>query len=204
MAFELPKLPYAYNALEPHMDARTMEIHHTKHHQAYVDNLNKAIAGTELEGKSIEDIMKNVSKATPAVRNNGGGHYNHSLFWTLLTPNGGGTATGAVAEAINAAFGSFDAFKEKFAAAATTRFGSGWAWLCVHKGGKVEICSTPNQDNPLMDVETNGCHGFPILGLDVWEHAYYLNYQNRRADYINAFFNVINWEKVNELYAANK
>lgn len=204
MAFELPKLPYAYNALEPHMDARTMEIHHTKHHQAYVDNLNKAIAGTELEGKSIEDILKNISKATPAVRNNGGGHYNHSLFWTLMSAKGGGVATGAVAEAINAAFGSFDAFKEKFAAAATSRFGSGWAWLCVHKGGKVEICSTPNQDNPLMDVETNGCHGFPILGLDVWEHAYYLNYQNRRADYINAFFNVINWEKVNELYAANK
>lgn len=204
MAFELPKLPYAYNALEPHMDARTMEIHHTKHHQAYVDNLNKAIAGTELEGKSIEDILKNISKATPAVRNNGGGHYNHSLFWTLMSAKGGGVATGAVAEAINAAFGSFDAFKEKFAAAATTRFGSGWAWLCVHKGGKLEVCSTPNQDNPLMDVETNGCHGFPVLGLDVWEHAYYLNYQNRRADFINAFFNVINWEKVNELYAANK
>jgi superoxide dismutase, Fe-Mn family len=204
MAFQLPKLPYAYNALEPHIDARTMEIHHSKHHAAYTDNLNKAVAGTDLEGKTIEQILANVSKATPAVRNNGGGFYNHNLFWEILAPNAGGDATGAVGEAINAAFGSFAAFKEKFAAAATTRFGSGWAWLCVHKGGKVEICSTPNQDNPLMDVETNGCKGFPVLGIDVWEHAYYLNYQNRRADYINAFFSLINWTKVNELYAANK
>jgi Fe-Mn family superoxide dismutase len=204
MAFQLPKLPYAYNALEPHIDARTMEIHHSKHHAAYTDNLNKAIAGTDLEGKTIEEILANVSKATPAVRNNGGGFYNHNLFWEILAPNAGGEPTGAIAEAINAAFGSFAAFKEKFAAAATTRFGSGWAWLCVHKGGKVEVCSTPNQDNPLMDVETNGCKGFPVLGIDVWEHAYYLNYQNRRADYINAFFSLINWTKVNELYAANK
>jgi Fe-Mn family superoxide dismutase len=204
MAFQLPKLPYAYNALEPHIDARTMEIHHSKHHAAYTDNLNKAIAGTDLEGKTIEEILANVSKATPAVRNNGGGFYNHNLFWEILAPNAGGEPTGAIAEAINAAFGSFAAFKEKFAAAATTRFGSGWAWLCVHKGGKVEVCSTPNQDNPLMDVETNGCKGFPVLGIDVWEHAYYLNYQNRRADYINAFFSLINWTKVNELYAAHK
>lgn len=204
MAFQLPKLPYAYDALVPHIDARTMEIHHSKHHNGYTDNLNKAIAGTELEGKTIEQILANISKATPAVRNNAGGFYNHNLFWEILAPNAGGEATGAVAEAINAAFGSFAAFKEKFAAAATTRFGSGWAWLCVHKGGKVEICSTPNQDNPLMDVETNGCKGFPVLGIDVWEHAYYLNYQNRRADYINAFFNLINWSKVNELYNANK
>ena len=202
MAFQLPKLPYAYDALAPHIDARTMEIHHSKHHAAYTDNLNKAIAGTDLEGKTIEQILANISKATPAVRNNGGGFYNHNLFWEILAPNAGGEATGAVAEAINAAYGSFAAFKEKFAAAATTRFGSGWAFLCVHKGGKVDICSTPNQDNPLMDIE--GCHGFPVLGIDVWEHAYYLNYQNRRADYIAAFFNLINWSKVNELYNANK
>lgn len=202
MAFQLPKLPYAYDALAPHIDARTMEIHHTKHHNGYTDNLNKAIAGTELEGKTIEQILANISKATPAVRNNAGGFYNHNLFWEILAPNAGGEATGAVAEAINAAYGSFAAFKEKFAAAATTRFGSGWAWLCVHKGGKVDICSTPNQDNPLMDIE--GCNGFPVLGIDVWEHAYYLNYQNRRADYIAAFFNLINWSKVNELYNANK
>jgi Fe-Mn family superoxide dismutase len=202
MAFQLPKLPYTYDALAPHIDARTMEIHHSKHHAAYTDNLNKAIAGTELEGKTIEQILANISKATPAVRNNGGGFYNHNLFWEILAPNAGGEATGAVAEAINAAYGSFAAFKEKFAAAATTRFGSGWAFLCVHKGGKVDICSTPNQDNPLMDIE--GCNGFPVLGIDVWEHAYYLNYQNRRADYIAAFFNLINWTKVNELYNANK
>lgn len=204
MAFQLPKLPYTYDALAPHIDARTMEIHHSKHHAAYTDNLNKAIAGTELEGKTIEQILANISKATPAVRNNGGGFYNHNLFWEILAPNAGGEATGPVAEAINAAYGSFAAFKEKFAAAATTRFGSGWAFLCVHKGGKVDICSTPNQDNPLMDIEGIGCGGFPVLGIDVWEHAYYLNYQNRRADYIAAFFNLINWSKVNELYNANK
>lgn len=204
MAFTLPTLPYAYNALEPHFDARTMEIHHSKHHAAYTDNLNKAIAGTALEGKTIEQILAEVSKAAPAVRNNGGGYYNHNLFWEILSPNGGGTPTGELADAINAAYGSFDGFKEKFTAAALTRFGSGWAWLCVHKGGKVEVCSTPNQDNPLMDVETNGCKGFPILGLDVWEHAYYLHYQNRRADFIGAFYNLINWTKVSALYAANK
>ena len=204
MAFQLPKLGYAYNALEPHIDARTMEIHHTKHHAAYTDNLNKAIAGTEWESKTIEEILANVSKISPAVRNNGGGFYNHNLFWDIMSPNGGGLPTGELANAINEAYGTFDAFKEKFAAAAATRFGSGWAWLCVHKGGKVEVCSTPNQDNPLMDVDTNGCKGFPILGLDVWEHAYYLNYQNRRVDYISAFFNVINWAKVSELYASHK
>lgn len=204
MAFQLPKLGYAYNALEPHIDARTMEIHHTKHHAAYTDNLNKAITGTEWESKTIEEILANVSKISPAVRNNGGGFYNHNLFWDIMSPNGGGLPTGELANAINEAYGTFDAFKEKFAAAAATRFGSGWAWLCVHKGGKVEVCSTPNQDNPLMDVDTNGCKGFPILGLDVWEHAYYLNYQNRRADYISAFFNVINWAKVSELYASHK
>lgn len=204
MAFQLPKLPYAYNALEPHIDARTMEIHHSKHHAAYTDNLNKAIAGTDLEGLTIEQILAKTAQATPAVRNNGGGFYNHNLFWEIIAPNAGGPATGDVAAAINDAFGSFDAFKEKFAAAATTRFGSGWAWLCVHKGGRVEVCSTPNQDNPLMNVDTKGCGGFPILGIDVWEHAYYLNYQNRRADYINAFFNLINWNKVNELFNANK
>ncbi len=204
MAFTLPTLPYAYNALEPHFDARTMEIHHSKHHAAYTDNLNKAIAGTELEGKTIEEILAQVSKATPAVRNNGGGFYNHNLFWEILSPNAGGAPTGELADAINAAYGSFDGFKEKFTAAALTRFGSGWAWLCVHKGGKVEVCSTPNQDNPLMDVETNGCKGFPILGLDVWEHAYYLHYQNRRADFIGAFYKLINWTKVSALYAAHK
>src|ERR1700741_995861 len=193
MAFELPKLAYDYNALEPHIDAKTMEIHHSKHHQAYVTNLNNAIAGTDAEKMSIEDICKNISKYPAAVRNNGGGHYNHSLFWTVLGPNAGGQPSGALAEAINAAFGTFDAFKEKFAAAGTTRFGSGWAWLIV-KDGKLEICSTPNQDNPLMDVAE--VKGTPILGLDVWEHAYYLNYQNRRPDYITAFWNVVNWSEV--------
>lgn len=202
MAFELPKLPYAYDALEPHIDARTMEIHHTKHHNGYTTKLNGAVAGTALEGKSIEDILENMDMANGAVRNNGGGFYNHSLFWEILSPNGGGTPTGDLAEAINNAFGSFEEFKNQFSAAAGTRFGSGWAWLCVHKGGKVEVCSTPNQDNPLM--KEAGCSGFPILGLDVWEHAYYLNYQNRRPDYVNAFFNIINWEKVSALYAANK
>ena len=202
MAFELPKLSYAYDALEPHIDARTMEIHHTKHHNAYTTNLNNAIAGTDLENKSISDLLKNLDMSNGAVRNNGGGFYNHSLFWKVMSPNGGGAPSGEVAEAINSAFGSYDGFKEAFTKAAGTRFGSGWAWLCVNKGGKVEICSTPNQDNPLMP--DSGCNGFPILGLDVWEHAYYLNYQNKRPDYIAAFFNVINWEKVEELYVAHK
>ncbi|MBO0357724.1 superoxide dismutase [Hymenobacter sp. BT186] len=200
MAFELPQLPYAYDALEPHIDAQTMEIHHTKHHQAYVTNLNNAIAGTELEGKSLEDLMQNIASAPAAVRNNGGGHWNHSLFWTILGPNGGGEPTGAVGEAINAAFGSYEKFKEEFTKAATTRFGSGWAWLCKQADGSVKICSTPNQDNPLMPDA--GCSGTPVLGLDVWEHAYYLKYQNRRPDYIAAFYNAINWDEVNKRFAA--
>lgn len=202
MAFELPKLPYAYDALEPHIDARTMEIHHTKHHGGYTSKLNDAIEGTAMAGKSIEDILSNLDMDNGAVRNNGGGFYNHSLFWNILSPSGGGSPEGELAAAIDAAYGSFDGFKEKFTAAAGTRFGSGWAWLCVHKGGKVEICSTPNQDNTLMPGV--GCGGHPILGLDVWEHAYYLNYQNRRPDYITAFFNIINWDEVAKLYAANK
>lgn len=200
MAFELPKLPYAYDALAPHIDAETMNIHHTKHHQGYTNNLNAAIEGTDLEGKKIEDILKGLDMKNGAVRNNGGGFYNHSLFWTVMSPDGGGKPTGDLAKAIDSAYGSFDAFKEKFSDAAKTRFGSGWAWLCVHEGGKVEVCSTPNQDNPIMPGV--GCGGFPILGLDVWEHAYYLNYQNKRPDYVSAFFNVINWKKVSELYAA--
>jgi len=202
MAFDLPKLPYAYDALEPHLDARTMEIHHTKHHQGYTSKLNDAIKGTDLDGKSIEEILKGLDMNNGAVRNNGGGFFNHSLFWEIMSPEGGGIPTGELAAAIDSAFGSFDKFKEQFAAAAGTRFGSGWAWLCVHKGGKLEVCSTPNQDNPLMPG--TGCEGAPILGLDVWEHAYYLNYQNRRPDYISAFFNVINWDKVSQLYAAGK
>lgn len=202
MAFELPKLPYAYDALEPHVDARTMEIHYTKHHNGYTTKLNGAIEGTDLEGKSIEDIITGLDMSNGAVRNNGGGYYNHSLFWEVMSPNGGGAPSGELAAAIDEAFGSFDAFKDAFSKAAATRFGSGWAWLCVHKGGKVEVCSSANQDNPLMPGI--GCGGTPILGLDVWEHAYYLNYQNRRPDYISAFFNVINWNKVAELYAANK
>ncbi|MEH0157857.1 superoxide dismutase [Limibacter armeniacum] len=199
MAFELPKLPYAYDALEPHIDAKTMEIHHSKHHAAYTSKLNGAIEGTDLEGKSIEDILSGEMSA--AVRNNGGGFYNHNLFWTVMSPNGGGTPSGELADAIDAAFGSFDKFKEEFANAAATRFGSGWAWLCV-KGGKLEVCSTANQDNPLM--KGVGCEGTPILGLDVWEHAYYLNYQNRRPDYISAFWNVVNWEEVAKKFAAAK
>lgn len=196
MAFELPKLPYAFDALEPHIDAKTMEIHHDKHHAAYTNNLNAAIEGTELAGLSIEEILvKGMDK--PAVRNNGGGFFNHNLFWETMSPNGGGEPTGELATAINDAFGSFEGFKEKFSQAAATRFGSGWAWLCV-KDGKLEVCSTPNQDNPLMPGI--GCEGTPILGLDVWEHAYYLNYQNRRPDYISAFFNVVNWDKVAELF----
>lgn len=199
--FTLPNLPYAHNALEPHIDALTMEIHHGKHHQAYVNNLNAAVEGSPMAGKSLEDLMKHHSDV-PAVRNNGGGHYNHSMFWTLMTPNGGGLPTGALAADINSTFGSFDSFKEAFAKAAATRFGSGWAWLCVNSAGKLEICSTANQDNPLMP--SVGCAGTPILGLDVWEHAYYLKYQNRRPDYVSAFFNVINWTEVASRYAAAK
>ncbi|WP_400194168.1 superoxide dismutase [Hymenobacter sp. B81] len=198
MAFELPPLPYAYDALEPHIDAKTMEIHHTKHHQAYVTNLNNAIAGTDMESQSLEEIMHNIAKAPAAVRNNGGGHWNHSLFWQIMGPNGGGQPSGPVADAINQAFGSYDKFKEEFTKAATTRFGSGWAWLCKQADGSVKICSTPNQDNPLMPDA--GCTGIPVLGLDVWEHAYYLNYQNRRPDYIQAFYNVINWDEVNRRF----
>ena len=202
MSFQLPKLPYAYDALEPHIDARTMEIHHSKHHNGYTTNLNNAIGGTDLEEKPILEILENLDMSNMAVRNNGGGFFNHSLFWEVMSPNGGGEPTGELAQAINDTFGSFEAFKEKFSTAAKTQFGSGWAWLCVHKGGKVEVCSTANQDNSLMPGI--GCGGYPILGLDVWEHAYYLNYQNRRPDYVNAFFNVINWEEVAARYAANK
>ncbi len=202
MSFQLPKLPYAYDALEPHIDALTMEIHHSKHHNGYTTNLNNAIAGTDLDGKDILDILENMDMNNAAVRNNGGGFYNHDLFWKVMSPNGGGSPSGALATAIDDAFGSFDAFKDAFSKAAATRFGSGWAWLCVHKGGKVEVCSSANQDNPLMP--RIGCGGFPILGLDVWEHAYYLNYQNRRPDYIKAFFNVINWEEVSRRYDENK
>jgi len=199
MAFELPTLGYAYDALEPHIDARTMEIHHTKHHQAYTTNLNNAIADTELANASIEEILV-ACKDKPAVRNNGGGYWNHNLFWEIMSPNGGGTPSGELAQAIDAAFGSFEGFKDAFAKAAMTRFGSGWAWLCV-SNGKLEVCSTANQDNPLMG---EGCQGTPILGLDVWEHAYYLNYQNRRPDYIEAFFKVINWEVVTAKFNAAK
>lgn len=202
MAFELPKLNYAFNALEPHIDAKTMEIHHGKHHQAYVTNLNNAIAGTDAEKLSIEDICKNISKYPMAVRNNGGGHYNHSLFWEIMAPNAGGAPTGDLAKAIETDLGGFEKFKTDFSQAGATRFGSGWAWLSVKEDGKLCVCSTPNQDNPLMDIAE--CKGTPILGMDVWEHAYYLNYQNRRPDYMTAFFNVINWAKVAELYAAAK
>jgi Fe-Mn family superoxide dismutase len=201
MAFQLPSLPYALDALEPHIDARTMEIHHGKHHNAYVTNLNAAIAGTELEGKSLEELMK-VAGSNAAVRNNGGGHWNHSLFWQILSPTGGGLPTGELAAAIDAKFGSFDAFKETFNKAGATRFGSGWAWLCVDTKKELCVCSSPNQDNPLMDV--SDCPGTPILGLDVWEHAYYLHYQNRRPDYIAAFWNLINWEEVSKRFAAAK
>ena len=200
MPFELPKLPYADDALESSIDAQTMEIHHTKHHQAYVTNLNNAVAGTDLEAMSLEDLMANIAKVPPVVRNNGGGHWNHSMFWTILGPNGGGPATGAVGEAITKTFGSYDKFKEEFTKAATTRFGSGWAWLCKQTDGSVQICSTPNQDNPLMPDA--GCKGHPVLGLDVWEHAYYLKYQNRRPDYIAAFFNLVNWDEVNRRFNA--
>ena len=202
MSFTLPELPYAYNALEPNIDARTMEIHHSKHHNGYTTKLNGAIEGTDLAGNSIEDILNGLDMSNGAVRNNGGGFYNHRLFWTVMSQNGGGEPTGEVATAINNAFGSFEEFKNAFSKAAATQFGSGWAWLCVKKGGELDVCGTPNQDNPLMPGV--GCGGFPILGIDVWEHAYYLNYQNRRPDYINAFFNVINWDEVSKLYAANK
>ncbi len=201
MAFKLPELGYAYDALEPHIDAKTMEIHHTKHHNGYTSKLNAAIEGTDLEGKSIEDILTNLDMSNTAVRNNGGGFYNHSLFWTVMDPEDRGRLSGELKDAIEAEFGSFDEFKNAFSKAAATQFGSGWAWLCVHKGGRVEVCSTPNQDNPLMP---NIGGGIPILGLDVWEHAYYLNYQNRRPDYIEAFFNVINWNEVECRYLAAK
>ena len=201
MAFELPALPYATNALEPHIDAKTMEIHHGKHHAGYVTKLNGAVEGTDMAGKSLEDLLKNNSDNN-AVRNNGGGHYNHTLFWSIMSPKGGGEPSGALADAIKAAYGSFEKFKEEFSNAAATRFGSGWAWLCVQTGGKVEVCSSANQDNPIMPKV--GCGGTPILGLDVWEHAYYLNYQNRRPDYIDAFFNVINWEEVSKRFEAGK
>ena len=200
MAFELPSLTYSHDALEPHIDARTMEIHHGKHHAGYTKKLNAAIEGTDLAGKDILDILKNLDMSNNAVRNNGGGFYNHSQFWTAMDPNDRGRLSGPLLEAINAAFGSKDGFIEAFSKAAGTRFGSGWAWLCVHDGGKVEICSTPNQDNPLMPGV--GCGGTPILGLDVWEHAYYLNYQNRRPDYVSAFFNVINWNEIEKRYEA--
>ena len=202
MAFELPKLKYAYDALEPNIDARTMEIHYSKHHNGYTTKLNAAIEGTDLAGKTIENILTNLDKSNAAVRNNGGGYYNHTLFWEVMSPTGGGKPSGDLAAAIDAAYESFDAFKEAFKKAAATQFGSGWAWLCVHEGGKVEVCGTPNQDNPLMPGV--GCGGTPILGLDVWEHAYYLNYQNRRPDYIGAFFNVIDWDEVAKRYAQNK
>ncbi|WP_339630429.1 superoxide dismutase [Bizionia echini] len=202
MAFELPKLKYAYDALEPHIDTRTMEIHHSKHHAGYTSKLNDAIKGTDLEGKTIENILINLDMDNKAVRNNGGGFYNHSLFWEVMNPEGKGRLSGDLKDAIEAAYGSVEDFKTKFSNAAATQFGSGWAWLCVHKGGKVEVCSTPNQDNPLMPAV--GCGGTPILGLDVWEHAYYLNYQNRRPDYIDAFFNVINWNEVERRYAEAK
>lgn len=197
MAFTVPALPYAYEALEPHIDKLTMQIHHDKHHQAYVDNLNKAIAGTDNENKSLDELIKNAGSISPAVRNNGGGHWNHSFFWESLAPNAGGTPGGNLADAINKEFGSFEAFKEKFNTAGTTRFGSGWAWL-IKQNGKLVISSTPNQDNPLMDVaETKGT---PLLGCDVWEHAYYLKYQNRRPEYLTAFWNVVNWKKVSERF----
>ena len=202
MAFKLPSLPYAADALEPHIDAKTMEIHHGKHHNGYTNNLNSAIAGSALERKTIEDILSNLDMDQKAVRNNGGGYYNHSLFWSILSPKGGGTPNGDLASAIDSAFGSYEAFKEAFSKAAATQFGSGWAWLCVLKGGAVEVCATTNQDNPIMPGI--GCEGTPILGLDVWEHAYYLNYQNRRPEYINAFFNIIDWEKVAARYVEHQ
>ena len=202
MAFELPQLPYANDALEPHIDAKTMEIHHGKHHNGYTTKLNGALEGSGMESDTIETILENLDMNNAGLRNNGGGYYNHCLFWEVMSPNGGGTPSGALAQAVDAAYGSFEDFKTTFSNAAATQFGSGWAWLCVLQGGKVEVCSSANQDNPLMPGI--GCGGIPILGLDVWEHAYYLNYQNKRPAYINAFFNVINWEKVSELYEQNK
>jgi Fe-Mn family superoxide dismutase len=202
MAFELAPLPYASDALEPFIDKQTMEIHHGKHHQAYVTNLNNAVNGTEMDGKSVEELMKNVSKHPVAVRNNGGGHFNHSLFWKTLKKNEGGKPSGSIADAISRKFGSFEAFKEEFTKAATTRFGSGWAWLIVDNNGELAVTSTPNQDNPLMDVAEK--QGKPLLGLDVWEHAYYLRYQNKRPDYINAFWNVVNWDEVSKNYESAK
>jgi Fe-Mn family superoxide dismutase len=202
MAFELPSLKYSYDSLEPHIDLKTMEIHHGKHHAGYANNLNNAIKDSDLEGKSIEEILTNLNLDNSAVRNNGGGFYNHCLFWDILSPSGGGEPTGALSDAISNSFGSFDEFKTLFSKAAATRFGSGWAWLCVHPGGKLEICSTANQDNPLM--KGIGCGGTPILALDVWEHAYYLNYQNRRPDYIAGFFNVVDWNSVSALFDQNK
>ena len=202
MAFELPSLKYSYDALEPHIDSKTMEIHHGKHHAGYTNNLNNTIKDSDLEGKSIEEILSNLNLDNSAVRNNGGGFYNHCLFWNVLSPSGGGEPAGALSDAISNSFGSFDEFKTLFSKAAATRFGSGWAWLCVHPGGKLEICSTANQDNPLM--KGVGCGGTPILALDVWEHAYYLNYQNRRPDYIAGFFNVVDWNSVSALFDQNK
>jgi Fe-Mn family superoxide dismutase len=202
MSFKLPDLPYEFAALEPHIDARTMEIHHDKHHAGYTTKLNGALEGTNLGADGIEALLKGLDMNNAALRNNGGGYYNHNLFWEVMSPNGGGEASGELADAIKRDFGSFDAFKEKFSNAAATRFGSGWAWLCVNSGGKLEVCSTPNQDNPLMPGV--GCGGHPILGIDVWEHAYYLNYQNRRPDYIAAFWNVINWDDVTRRYADAK
>ena len=199
MSFELPSLNYSSDSLEPHIDAKTMEIHHGKHHAGYTNNLNNAIKGTDLENSSIEDILTGLDLSNSAVRNNGGGYFNHTLFWNIMSPNGGGEPNGELANAIKSSFGSFEKFKALFSKAAGTRFGSGWAWLCVHKGGKLEVCSTANQDNPLMNGI--GCGGYPILGLDVWEHAYYLNYQNRRPDYVSGFFNVINWEAVSKSFS---
>ena len=201
MSFELPQLPYAYDDLDPHIDAKTMEIHHGKHHGGYTSKLNAALEGLEIANDSIENILKKMDMNNSALRNNGGGYFNHCLFWEIMSPNGGGNPSGSLKNAIDSAFGSFDSFKEAFSNAAATRFGSGWAWLCVHKGGQLEVCSSANQDNPLMPGI--GCGGTPILGIDVWEHAYYLNYQNRRPDYILAFFNLINWEKVRELFDKN-
>jgi len=202
MAFQLPDLPYAHDALEPHIDSLTMQIHHGKHHAGYTNNLNAAMEGTDLENSSIEDILKGMDMNNGALRNNGGGYYNHCLFWEVMSANGGGEPAGELADAINAACGSFGAFKDEFAKAAATRFGSGWAWLCVHPGGKVEVCSTPNQDNPMMP--NIACDGTPILGLDVWEHAYYLKYQNRRPDYVSSWWNVVNWNEVAKRYSAGK
>lgn len=199
MAFTLPDLPYSNDALEPHIDSKTMEIHHGKHHNGYTSKLNACLVGSDLESKSIEEVLKGLDMNNSALRNNGGGYFNHCIFWESMSPNGGGIPSGNLLNAINSSFGSFDSFKDLFSNAAATRFGSGWAWLCVHSGGKLEICSTANQDNPLMPGI--GCEGYPILGLDVWEHAYYLNYQNLRADYLTAFFNVINWAEVSKRYS---